>query len=91
MTLGALSPYNIRVNQRENPITNIQNLESIITNLPEGVKPSITVLRGSKGPKKSLWGVKSRVSGKNRKGQVAHGVGSMDTVAIMEAGTMRAR
>ena len=42
--------------------------------------------------RKSLWGVKSRVSGKNRKGQVAHGVGSMDSNIVMEnGGTMRAR
>ena len=42
--------------------------------------------------RKSLWGVKSRVSGKNRKGQVAHGVGSMDTSVVMEqGGVMRAR
>ena len=34
--------------------------------------------------RKSLWGVKSRVSGKNRKGQVAHGVGSMDTNLVMD-------
>ena len=42
--------------------------------------------------RKSLWGVKSRVSGKNRKGQVAHGVGSMDSNLVMEqGGVMRAR
>ena len=72
-------------------MTNLQNLDSIVAGLPEGVKPSITVLRGQRGPKKSLWGVKSRVSGKNRKGQVAHGVGSMDANQVMDGGTMRAR
>lgn len=42
--------------------------------------------------RKSLWGVKSRVSGKNRKGQVAHGVGSMDNNIVMEnGGNMKAR
>ena len=41
--------------------------------------------------RKSLWGLKSRVSGKNRKGQVAHGVGSMDSNTVMESGVMRAR
>ena len=42
--------------------------------------------------RKSLWGVKSRVSGKNRKGQVAHGVGSMDSNIVMEnGGNMKAR
>ena len=42
--------------------------------------------------RKSLWGVKSRVSGKNRKGQVAHGVGSMDpNLAMEQGGCMRAR
>ena len=34
--------------------------------------------------RKSLWGVKSRVSGKNRKGQVAHSVGNMNSNIIME-------
>ena len=63
---------------------NLQNLEAIISSLPEGVKPTVTVLRSQKGPKKSLWGVKSRVSGKNRKGQVAKGVGSMDNNIIMD-------
>ena len=64
-------------------MTNIQNLELIISELPEGVKPKVTVLRNSTKYKKSLFGVKSRVSGKNRKGQVAHGVGNMDNNMVM--------
>ena len=64
-------------------MTNIQNLELIISELPEGVKPKVTVLRNSTKYKKSLFGVKSRVSGKNRKGQVAHGVGDMDSHMVM--------
>ena len=64
-------------------MTNIQNLELIISELPEGVKPKVTVLRSSTKYKKSLFGVKSRVSGKNRKGQVAHGVGNMDSNMVM--------
>ena len=64
-------------------MTNIQNLELIISELPEGVKPKVTVLRNSTKYKKSLFGVKSRVSGKNRKGQVAHGVGNMDSNMVM--------
>ena len=64
-------------------MTNIQNLELIISELPEGVKPKVTVLRNSTRYKKSLFGVKSRVSGKNRKGQVAHGVGNMDSNMVM--------
>lgn len=64
-------------------MTNIQNLELIISELPEGVKPKVTVLRNSTRYKKSLFGVKSRVSGKNRKGQVAHGVGNMDNNMVM--------
>ena len=48
----------------------------------EGFK--VTVLKSTVGRRrKSLWGVKSRVSGKNRKGQVAHGVGSMDNNMVM--------
>lgn len=48
----------------------------------EGFK--VTVLPSQfKRNRKSLWGVKSRVSGKNRKGQVAHGVGSMDANQVM--------
>ena len=45
----------------------------------------VTVLRSQAKTRrrKSLWGVKSRVSGKNRKGQVAHGVGSMDSNMVM--------
>ena len=64
-------------------MTNIQNLDLIISQLPEGVKPKVTVLRNSTKYKKSLFGVKSRVSGKNRKGQVAHGVGNMDSNMVM--------
>lgn len=64
-------------------MTNIQNLDLIISELPEGVKPKVTVLRSSTRYKKSLFGVKSRVSGKNRKGQVAHGVGKMDSNIVM--------
>ena len=64
-------------------MTNIQNLDLIISELPEGVKPKVTVLRNSTKYKKSLFGVKSRVSGKNRKGQVAHGVGTMDNNMVM--------
>ena len=64
-------------------MTNIQNLDLIISQLPEGVKPKVTVLRNSTKYKKSLFGVKSRVSGKNRKGQVAHGVGNMDNSMVM--------
>ena len=64
-------------------MTNIQNLDLIISELPEGVKPKVTVLRNSTKYKKSLFGVKSRVSGKNRKGQVAHGVGNMDSNMVM--------
>ena len=64
-------------------MTNIQTLELIISELPEGVKPKVTVLRNSTRYKKSLFGVKSRVSGKNRKGQVAHGVGNMDSNMVM--------
>ena len=64
-------------------MTNIQNLDLIISQLPEGVKPKVTVLRNSTKYKKSLFGVKSRVSGKNRKGQVAHGVGNMDNNMVM--------
>ena len=41
--------------------------------------------------RKSLWGVKSRVSGKNRKGQVAAPVGRMNSNQLMEGGVMRAR
>ena len=45
----------------------------------------VTVLKSQFGRRrKSLWGVKSRVSGKNRKGQVAHGVGSMDSNMVMD-------
>ena len=64
-------------------MTNIQNLDLIISELPEGVQPKVTVLRNSTKYKKSLFGVKSRVSGKNRKGQVAHGVGTMDNNMVM--------
>ena len=44
----------------------------------KGLTPKVTRVRGQRGPKKSLWGVKSRVSGVNRKGQVAHKVGNMN-------------
>ena len=51
----------------------------------KGLTVTVTKLRGaSTKHRKSLWGVKSRVSGKNRKGQVAHGVGSMDASVVME-------
>ena len=52
---------------------------------------TVKTLRGQKGSKKSLWGVKSRVSGVNRKGQVAHKVGEMSTDIVMDGGVMRAR
>ena len=50
----------------------------------EGLTVRVTKLRGaSTKHRKSLWGVKSRVSGKNRKGQAAHGVGNMDSNMVM--------
>ena len=57
----------------------------------KGLTVTVTKLRGaSTKHRKSLWGVKSRVSGKNRKGQVAHGVGSMDASQVMEGGRVMA-
>ena len=50
----------------------------------EGLTVKVTKLRGaSTKHRRSLWGVKSRVSGKNRKGQVAHGVGHMNQNLVM--------
>jgi hypothetical protein len=50
----------------------------------DGLTVTVTKLRGVPTKhRKSLWGVKSRVSGTNRKGQVAHGVGSMDSNQLM--------
>lgn len=54
-----------------------------------GYKVTVLKSQAKSRRRKSLWGVKSRVSGKNRKGQVAHGVGSMDSNIIMADGVMR--
>ncbi len=51
-----------------------------------------TVLKTKKAPKRSLWGVKGRHSGVNRKGQVAAPVGRMPEAGIAStSSTMRAR
>ncbi len=49
-----------------------------------GVTPVVVKLKGvSTHHRPSLFGLKSRVSGRNRKGQTAHGVGTMDANQIM--------
>ena len=54
---------------------NMENYEGYkVTVLPSTVRYS----------RKSMWGVKSRVSGKNRKGQVAAPVGRMNSNMVME-------
>ena len=60
-------------------------MDDIIQELQaKGLTVTVTKLRGaSTKHRKSLFGVKSRVSGKNRKGQVAHGVGNMDSNMVM--------
>ena len=52
---------------------------------------TVKTIRGQKGPKSSLWGVKGRHSGKNRKGQVAAPVGKMNTNEVAEVGMMTSR
>ena len=51
---------------------------------------TVTTLKGQKGPKKSAFGVKSRYSGVNRKSQVCHKVGNMNS-NITDGGLMKAR
>jgi len=64
---------------------NIQNLENITSDLlANGVTPKIVVLRPTRGSKKSLFGVKSRVSGVNRKACKAMSVGHMDATLVMD-------
>ena len=62
------------------------SLNEIIRELESnGIQPKLKKLRGaSTHHRRSLWGVKSRVSGKNRRGQIAHGVGSMDNNQLMD-------
>ena len=66
-------------------MTSAENLKLILESMPQGTDEVTHVVLKSQArrPRKSLWGVKSRVSGKNRKGQVAHGVGNMDTNIVM--------
>lgn len=52
---------------------------------------TIKKVRGQKGPKTSLWGVKGRNSGVNRKGQVAAPVGKMNTSEMDGGRPMRSR
>lgn len=50
----------------------------------------VTILPPQKGPKKSVFGVKSRYSGVNRKAQVCHKVGNMNS-NISDGGVMKSR
>ena len=50
----------------------------------------VIILPPAKGPKKSVFGVKSRYSGVNRKNQVCHKIGNMNS-NISDGGVMVSR
>jgi hypothetical protein len=73
---------NIIMKTMTDSVTNLNNIESEM--LANGVTPKHVVLRPARGSKRSLWGVKSRVSGVNRKACKAMSVGNMDATLVMD-------
>ena len=73
---------NIIMKTMTDSVTNLNNIESEM--LANGVTPKIVVLRPTRGSKTSLFGVKSRVSGVNRKACKAMSVGNMDATLVMD-------